>query len=147
MKEETMRVRTICLIGLVTLCSCASEKPTLHDVTVTFQTPEEVTRPFTTFLAVEKAGRTSIVVDTEPGPDHVSGRHNFPPHCNAEAIAQYYWVLLRNAGWKEGADLIVEGGQIRLLGVDSVSARVTGEEVGVTLEKKETGASAHASTR
>src|SRR5436190_19825005 len=107
-----MRRSVIAFCALLA-AGCGDTAPKPFDGTVTFRVRGEgsgdsvaTTKPATTFLVVEKPGKTSTVdgweKDAPKGTQY--GRHNFPPGVTAAAIAAYYEGLLANAGWR-AADL------------------------------------------
>lgn len=72
-------------------------------------------------VTVEKPGRKPLV-NGNPGPDQVDGGHNFPAGTTAGGVADYYRLLLLNAGWLEGTDFSVAGGTINFRGISKLDS-------------------------
>lgn len=138
--EDPMRIVLVPIVAMLFLAACGDQAPAPLDTTVAFRVKTDdgvTTKAAITVLVVHKAGRTAIVeVPTgEPPKGSISGQHNFPPGVTASAIAAYYELLLRNAGWGE-KDLHVDrdAGRLLFLGASSVQGWSDGHVVEVRLQ-------------
>lgn len=147
-----MCIRVAWITCFLLLLGCGSPGPETFDGHVTFSiiggkpsSDGRVTsRKAVTFLAVEKAGRTSIV-DTwqeDAGEGALYGRHRFPPHCGSSGVVSYYVLILANAGWKRGADYDYDHDYeeqtttLRFFGVRYLDAAADIDEIRVVVQRE-----------
>jgi len=142
-----MTTRVALIAVLLTVAGCGGPEPAAFDVQITWAvaggmptTDGPVTsKEAVTFLAVDKPGRARLVDAWQEGAGdgEVYGRHRFPPHSSAPAVAAYYLGVLINAGWERGVDFEIEEGSptLRLFGVRHAEAGADGDEIRVALER------------
>lgn len=143
-----MRTRVAWIPCFLLLLGCGSPDPATFDGHVAFSivggkpsSDGRVTsKRSVTFLAVEKAGRASIVNtwQEEAGEGALYGRHRFPPHCGASGLASYYVLILANAGWKRGADYDFDEqtATLRFFGVQHLDAAADIDEIRVVVRRE-----------
>jgi hypothetical protein len=123
-----------CLVAVATLIAlghtCDAQTTTTNG-TVTFQVGGSKTGgSVMTTLTVKKAGKKELV-NGNPGQDQVDGRGNFPKNSTTAGIGAYYKLILKNAGWVEGTDFTISGGQINFHGVEKLDGGASNKEVSV----------------
>ncbi len=121
---------SICIFLGVAANDCLAQGATTNG-TVTFQVAGSKTGgPVMTTLTVKKNGKKEIV-NGPSGNNTVDGRHNFPKNSTTAGIGAYYRLLLNNAGWVEGTDFSISGGQINFFGIEKLDGGASNKQVSV----------------